>query len=151
MTLRMPEWAVRGRRWLSRALDRALGVYTPTITWTVIVAYAVIGWGLVEQPYTFSNTPSYANLIHFRSTATWGAAYLASAALLAAWRLIWRERGIGFLAHIVTAVLTVWWLGAFIIRWQTDKGTTVVNPVSWTVFLSLVVRSWRGVDDEQPR
>lgn len=121
-------------------------------TRTVIVAYVAIGVGLTLQPSRFANTPSYANLIAFTPSEAWGCGYLAVAALLVAWRLSQRPtQWLGILAHTAAAILTMWWLAAFVIRYATDDGTTIVNVVSWSVFLSLVARSAQGIDDDERR
>ena len=121
--------------------------------WTtrlVAIAYVAIGCGLTLQPGRFSNTPSYANLIAFVTAPGWGCAYLGVAALLIAWCLARRAHWLGVLAHTAAAILTMWWLAAFVIRYATDSGTTIVNVVSWGVFLSLVYKSSQGIDDYEP-
>jgi hypothetical protein len=125
--------------------------YAPVVTWTFAIAYVAIGAGLLFQPSRFSNTPSYANLLIFTSAGIWGCAYLAVAALMIGWRVAVRFRWLGVLAHVTAIALTSWWLVAFIVRYLTDNGTTVVNVVSWSVFLSLVIRSMSGLDDEEER
>lgn len=121
--------------------------YRPVITYTVVLAFAAIGLGLVLQPARFGETPSYANLLHFAPAEVWGAVYLSVAGLLLVWRLIQRQ-WIGVAAHTLASILTLWWLMAFVVRYFTDDATTIVNVVSWTVYLSLVVRSSGGLDDD---
>lgn len=113
-------------------------------TRTVILAYLAIGGGLLLQPGRFANTPSYANLILIMSSQAWGCMYLAAVALLIAWRLV-QPVWLGVVAHTFTLMVTLFWLLAFVIRYQTDDGTTIVNVVSWTVFLTLVIRSTFGM------
>ena len=113
-------------------------------TRTLIVAYVAIGVGLTLQPSRFANTPSYHNLLVFAAAQAWGCAYLAVAALFIAWRLA-QTRLLGVITHTAATILTLWWFAAFIIRYSTDDGTTIVNVVSWGVFLSLVARSAQGL------
>jgi hypothetical protein len=122
--------------------------YRPIITYTVVLAYAAIGLGLVLQPARFGATPSYANLLQFAPAEAWGAAYLTVAGLLVAWRMI-RHQWVGVAAHTLASILTVWWLLAFVVRYSTDNATTIVNVVSWSVFLSLVIRSSGGLDEDE--
>lgn len=122
-------------------------VYTPVITWTVIVAYLALALGMTFQPSRFSNTPSYGELLQVASAPTWGFGYFTVAVLLAAWRVS-RSRTVGVLAHTAGVILTGWWLAAFVHRYLTDSGTTLVNVVSWSVFFSLVIRSISGIDEE---
>lgn len=137
----------------ARKRDVTWGIYTPVITHTVVVAYVAIGVGLTLQPSRFSRTPSYANLLLFAPAEVWGCAYLGVAALLLAWRFTHAtipSRWLGVGAHTLAVILTLWWLAAFIIRYWTDDATTIVNVVSWSVFLSLVLRSTGGLDDDEP-
>lgn len=120
-------------------------------TRTLIFAYIAIGVGLTLQPFRFANTPSYANLLLFARSEIWGVMYLLVAALLMAWRLSYhvpRMSWLGVVAHTAAVILTSWWLVAFIIRYATDDGTTIVNIVSWGVFFTLVIRSSRRIENE---
>lgn len=121
--------------------------YRPIITYTVVAAFAAIGLGLTLQPARFGSTPSYANLLQFAPSEAWGAVYLLVACLLLAWRLT-PQRWLGIAAHTLAAILTLSWLAAFVVRYASDDATTIVNVVSWSVFLSLVIRSTGGLDDE---
>lgn len=118
---------------------------TIAVTRTLIAVYIAIGVGLTLQPYRFSNTPSYHNLLVFAPSEVWGVMYLLVAALLVAWRLV-QPQWLGVVAHTAAVILTSWWLIAFVIRYATDDGTTIVNVVSWSVFLSLIARSARRID-----
>lgn len=122
-------------------------IYTPIITWTVIVGYTVLALGMTLQPSRFSRTPSYGNLVQLFPIQLWGAAYLVVAALLLAWRVTDR-RSLGVFAHTVALILTMWWWGAFVLRWSTDNSTTIVNPVTWGWALSFVLRSAVGLDEQ---
>ncbi len=119
-----------------------------TTTRTLIAAYLVIGVGLTLQPERFANTPSYANLLVFARSQVWGVMYLLVAALLIGWRLSPKARWLGVLAHTAAITLTAWWWVAFVVRYATDDGTTVVNIVSWGVFLTLAARSAHWIDPE---
>lgn len=123
-------------------------LYTPVISWTVIAAFMALGIGMTLQPDRFARTPSYANLLSFAPAQVWGCAHLLVAALLLAWRMSTHTRWIGVIAHTAGIMLTLWWLGAFVIRWLTDDATTIVNVVSWSILLSLLIRSTNGLDDE---
>jgi len=113
----------------------------------IAAAYLVIGGALLLQPTRFESTPAYANLIDIANQKVWGAAYVLCAVLLAVYVLMVSNRFYGILAHTVTIIVTVIWLFAFIVRWWTDAGTTVVNIVSWAVFLFLAIRSGTLVDE----
>ncbi len=120
---------------------------TKSTTYMLIVAYIAIGVGLTLQPSRFANTPSYANLLAFAASQVWGVMYLTVAALLVTWRLS-KVRWLGVTSHTLGIVLTLWWWAAFIIRYITDNGTTIVNIVSWGVFLFLVARSAHWINAE---
>jgi hypothetical protein len=125
----------------------ALSIYTPAVTWTVIVADVGLGLGMVLQPDRFARTPSYGNLIGIAPIQAWGGAHIAVALGLLVWRLF-HCRGIGIAAHMAAAGLTCGWFCAFIIRFATDSSTTIVNVVSWGVMVSLVARSIVGLDED---
>lgn len=133
-------------------MSRTWPSYKPVITYTISTAYSAIGLGLMAQPSRFARTPSYANLLQFAPARAWGAAYLLIAVLLVAWRLTHRvpsvSRRLGVAAHTLATSITLWWLAAFVVRYATDDATTIVNLVSWSVFLSLVIRSSGGLDAE---
>lgn len=123
--------------------------YAPGVTWAAVYLSFVIGVGLALQPERFAHTPSYANLLALAPSQVWGCcAYLLVAALLIAWRLSPRTRALGVTAHAAAALLIAWWFIAFVIRWSTDRNTTVVNMVSWSLFLGVIALSAQGVDDE---
>lgn len=108
------------------------------------VTFTAIGLALVLQPARFANTPSYSNLIAIAGQAVWGLAYLGCAALLVISLLPLGRRPkwtFAVVAHTVSIALTGVWLAAFVVRYITDDGTTIVNIASWGVYLALLVRS----------
>lgn len=117
-------------------------------TGIVILAYTLIGLGLVLQPDRFSRTPAYGNLIHVFTAVTWGALYLAVAAGLALWLAGVTPIWFGTSAHTIAVMLVGGWLAAFVVRYATDSATTIVNVASWTVFLILTVQSSVSVYDD---
>jgi hypothetical protein len=136
----------------SRVSDTWRG--TVWTTRTLLIAYLAIGVGLTTQPDRFANTPSYANLLISAPAQLWGCAYIVVATLFIAWRLVQTTStvphpGFGIFVHTVALALTAWWWVAFIIRYATDDGTTIVNVVSWGVFLSLIARSAQGLNPER--
>ena len=114
----------------------------PTVLMSVV--FAAIGVGLVAQPCRFANTPSYANLLEIVGPLFWGVTYLVCAALLGLSLLPLPRRWgwvVAVVAHTASIALTGSWMAAFIVRYLTDDGTTIVNVASWGVFLALLVRS----------
>lgn len=116
----------------------------PTVT--VTVAYTLLGLGMLGQPARFDRTPAYGNLTQIVDVQIWGGAYLGVAALLMVY-LLRPDRLTAILAHTAGAALTLIWLTAFIVRFATDPGTTIVNVVSWLVFALLLIRSGLGAED----
>jgi len=113
------------------------------------VVFAALGLTLWLQPGRYHNTPSYANLLDLLPTWGWGLAY-DTAAVLSAWCLVrYTNKRLVIPAHTYGIVLLVVWWIAFIIRWVTDGGTTIVNVVSWGVFLYLMTRSMAKLVDDR--
>lgn len=112
------------------------------------VVFAAIGLTLMLQPSRYANTPSYANLLDIARQQTWSVAYLVAAALKVAAISRPAHRVLAIITHTVAITLVGVWLAAFIIRWLTDDGTTVVNVSSWSVYLYLVVRSALAIDTQ---
>jgi hypothetical protein len=107
----------------------------------VAFAYALYSLGMLTQPERFSNTPAYGTLTQMLHIQVWGLVYLVTAGLFAVYAAFVVSRTTAIIVHIVGLIVTtVWWL-AFVIRWLTDEGTTIVNVVSWGVFLLLIGRS----------
>lgn len=112
----------------------------------ILFAYLAIGLTLIFQPDRYANTPSYANLIDVLPQWAWGALYLAVALLLAAARLT-PNRLIAIVSHTTAIALTASWLLAFVVRYVTDSGTTIVNIVSWGTFLTILIISVTQLND----
>jgi hypothetical protein len=106
-----------------------------------------IGLTLWFQPGRYANTPSYADLLAILPQHGWSAFYLAAGTLKAA--SIWRyeQRWLVVVTHTVAIALVGSWLLAFVVRWLTDPGTTIVNVASWSTYLYLVIRSALMLDD----
>lgn len=133
-----------GRAWLSQ--PRFLIV-------VMTCAYLAIGVTLIVQPYRYDNTPSYAVLLQIADQGAWGTAYLVIAAGIGASAVSTGRRYSRWLAvtsHTAAIALTGAWLAAFVVRWLTDDGTTIVNIVSWSVYLALLIRSALQLDDLHP-
>jgi uncharacterized membrane protein len=112
------------------------------------IVFFCLGITLWLQPSRFHNTPSYANLLALIPTEGWGSIYLTTAALCTSCIVSYPLRWLTTVTHTVgITLLGVWWL-AFWIRWLTDGGTTIVNVLSWGVFLYLMVRSAMKLDDQ---
>ena len=111
------------------------------------VAFLAFGVTLWFQPGRYANTPSYANLLVILPQHAWSVIYLGTAALkvVSIWQ--YTRRALVIVCHTVAIMLLASWLGAFVVRYLTDDGTTIVNVVSWSVFLYLAVRSALMVDE----
>jgi hypothetical protein len=115
----------------------------------IIAAYFIIGLTLILQPDKYASTPSYANLIYILPSWLWGVIYLITVVFLIFSQLFVTPLYIGVTAHTVAIALTTVWFLAFVVRYFTDEGTTIVNVVSWGVFLTmLIVSAARLVDDK---
>lgn len=111
------------------------------------VVFTTIGLTLLVQPGRYANTPSYANLLDIARQQTWSVAYLVAAALKVAAICRPAHRLLARITHTVSFILVGVWLAAFVIRWATDDGTTIVNVSSWSVYLYLVVRSALSINN----
>lgn len=107
----------------------------------IAIAYLGLGLGMLLQPRRFSATPAYGNLIEILNIQAWGVCYLLVAVLLGSYISLLTSRLFGITAHIMALIVTMVWWFAFVIRWLTDANTTVVNVVSWFVFLLVIARS----------
>lgn len=105
------------------------------------VAFLTIGATLIFQTDRYNNTPSYGILLDVLPAIAWGAMYLVAGGLLALYVWKWRSQPFSIVAHTAAATLSMVWLSAFVIRYITDPGTTIVNVVSWSVYTLLVLRS----------
>lgn len=121
--------------------------WSEVFTRAIAVLFGVLGMAMIFQSERFSRTPAYANLITLAPAEFWGSCYLVIAVLLAAWRLK-NWRWIGVVGHTLAFVLLGVWLIAFIIRYLTDSSTTIVNVVSWSMYLLALLRSSAGLESE---
>lgn len=121
--------------------DLADGGRWPVPLIAVTAGYFLIGLGLVFQAPRFSNTPSYANLINILPSPAWGAIYLVAATLMGTAALLPTVRALTTVATTFGIALTAAWLLAFVVRYLTDDGTTIVNVVSWSVFCTVLAHS----------
>jgi hypothetical protein len=128
------------REWLKLDDARSHGVI-------MTVVFFCLGITLWLQPYRYHNTPSYANLLETIPTWGWAIIYLVTAALCLGCVLT-RAKWLVTVSHTIgITLLAIWWF-AFWIRWLTDGGTTIVNVLSWGVFLYLMIRSAAKLDDQ---
>ena len=112
------------------------------------VVFTVIGITLLLQPQRYADTPSYGNLLAIARPQTWAVIYLTVAALKAV--CVWRyqhARTLVIVTHTLSIMLVLAWLAAFVVRYATDSGTTIVNVASWSVYLYLLIRSALRVDE----
>jgi small-conductance mechanosensitive channel len=110
------------------------------------VVFLCLGATLWLQSDRYHNTPSYANLLDLIPAWGWGLAYLAAGALSIACLQATYQLLVVISVTYSTILVLVWWL-AFWIRWATDGGTTIVNVLSWGVFLYLTIRSFINLAD----
>jgi hypothetical protein len=135
-----------GARWWTKA-QTALLEDSPA-TWPariMVLFYTLLGLGMLAQPDRYSRTPAYANLLEVVGIQLWGILYLLVAALLLAYVFLNVSRGMAFAIHVVAFLLTVWWFGAFAIRWLTNDSTTNVTTSVWLGFLFIIARSARRI------
>ena len=136
-------WAwVNHREWVGRVAAMPLFV--------VLAAFAAFGVDLFVQPERWDNTPSYANLLDIFDQQIWGSIYLAVAVVMVVSIAKPNIRTLAVVAHTMAAALILAWLLAFIIRWLNNSGTTIVNPVMWSVLLYLIVHSLLKLDNAPP-
>jgi hypothetical protein len=108
----------------------------------LILILTAIGVTLIVQPDRYSNTPSYANLLNVLPAWGWGIAYSA-VAVLHGCELWFRKQLLTTITHTIGIILVTAWLAAFVVRYITDDGTTIVNVASWSAYLYLELRSLR--------
>lgn len=122
----------------------------PVQTVVVTVILAVFGVALIAQSDRWAHTPAYGNLLRIFSADVWGVIHLCVAAAMVTGILLPAYRLVRLAAHTLAGVLLLVWEGAFIIRYLTDSGTTIVNVVSWGTYLMLVVWAMRLIDPVHP-
>ncbi|GAC1374835.1 MAG: hypothetical protein NVSMB4_02630 [Acidimicrobiales bacterium] len=105
------------------------------------LSFTAFGADLLVQPSRWDNTPSYANLLDLMGQAWWGLLHLVAAAIMAASIVFRHHRILAVVAHTMGVALVGSWLAAFVVRWLTDPGTTIVNVVTWSVYLYLMLYS----------
>lgn len=119
-----------------------LGLKEPRSHMVVLgTIFYAFGLTMSWQPGRYFNTPSYANLLQLLRPEWWGAIHIL-AAILMTLCIIWHENTkLIFASHIIGLLLLAFWWVAFIVRYFTDEGTTIVNVCSWGVFVYLLIRS----------
>lgn len=108
----------------------------------ICIAYTIYGLGMVLQPRRFSATPAYGNLTKLLDIRWWGVLYLVMALMFGLYTVFLTHRTFGIATHLIGLAVTGYWLVAFLIRWVSDSGTTVVNVGSWLVLTLLIARSF---------
>jgi hypothetical protein len=109
--------------------------------------FTLLALTLWFQPERFSNTPSYANLLNILRQHTWAVLYAIPAILMMVSLKYYMLRGLVIVTHTLTGAMLIAWEYAFIVRWITDSGTTIVNVLSWFVLIYLLIRSAVTIDD----
>lgn len=118
--------------------------HSRTIVMTTVFTALALGLGF--QGGRFTRTPAYANILDIANQTTWAIAHAFVAVLVIGTFRYHTSRVYLTVTHTTSIILlATWWL-AFVIRWFTDDSTTVVNVLSWGVFLYLAVRSLLLVD-----
>lgn len=116
-------------------------------TITIALVHLAIGANLILDDRRFANTPSYGNLLQIMSAPWWGTIFVTVGVILGVALFVRLPRPLIVAGHTAAIAVTAVWLAAFIVRYFTDSSTTVVNVVSWSVFLSLLIRAMLGLDD----
>ena len=119
----------------------------PSALVAVTIVFYAFALALWLQPSRWANTPSYGVLLSIFPQSVWGTIYAVLAILLSA--TIWKPtlRPLAVTAHTASIALIALWLVAFIIRYATDPGTTIVNVASWSTYLMLLIQSALVLDD----
>jgi hypothetical protein len=113
------------------------------------VVFAALAGGLAFQPHRFDRTPAYATLLAMLPQQIWALIYGVAAVLVVASVIRPRWRPLVTVTHTFSiTLLAVWWV-AFLIHWLTDSNTTIVNVLTWGVFLYLATRSAWLVDSHR--
>jgi hypothetical protein len=141
---------IKSPKSMKRYVNRARLWFTEARTHMFFMACSFLAFGftLWLQPERYYNTPSYANLLQVASPTAWGSMYLFCAVLLFIVTFRRKVKVISIIAHGISLALMLWWLVAFIIRYATDDGTTIVNVISWSTYTYLLVRSALLIGDD---
>jgi hypothetical protein len=123
----------------------------PAVTLSLTVILAVFGFALIFQSSRWSKTPAYANLLDVFSAQTWGLIYLGATLCMVVGLVLRHTRWVGLAAHALTFMLLFGWELGFLIRYFTDSATTIVNVISWSTYVGLVMWSTRRLDDHTAR
>lgn len=108
---------------------------------SIVIAYTLLGLGMIIQPARYARTPAYGNLITVLDIQVWGALYVVVGVLFLVYVRATVSRSWALLIHVLGFALTGAWLLALVIRYLTDPGTTNVTVVAWLTFLILIWRS----------
>lgn len=129
-----------------RAYLRSPGPFPINFVWMTVVMM-VFGLALIFQESRWSNTPAYANLLQISNSHVWGAIYLTIGIVMISALLQLHRRWLLVFAHTAAIALIGAWFVAFVVRWLTDDGTTIVNVVSWLTYLFMLIRSATVIDN----
>lgn len=123
-----------------------LGEARSHMVWMTMV-FTGIGVTLIIQPHRYDNTPSYANLLAVFTQNVWGALYLVGAVATAIALMQYRRKVLVSLMLFIAGCDVLGWWWAFVYRYATDSGTTIVNVLSWATDLYLIGRCIITLDD----
>lgn len=132
------------KRWT--AIRQTIGHEWTWPGWLISLLYLAIGLTLWLQPHRYDNTPSYGILLQVLSARTWGFLYIGVALLMIGYVTRFRSLRYAILAHVAITGLTGFWLAAFVVRYVSDSGTTIVNVASWSTYLIIIIRSAFMID-----
>jgi hypothetical protein len=119
----------------------------PISTLGLIFIFLGFALGLILQPYRWSATPAYGNLLTIFSAQSWGIIYIVIGFALFLYIVLLHEvRFFGMIVHTAAFVLLASWEVSFIIRWATDPKTTIANTISWLAFIAIATRSAAVMD-----
>lgn len=122
---------------------------TTSVIWSSLITgiFLIFGTALILQPSRWANTPSYANLLALLSSEMWGIIHLVVGIALGITFYTARHvKWFSIITHTAAIALVSAWFVAFIVRYLTDDGTTIVNVVSWGVYLALLIQSAVSLD-----
>ena len=118
----------------------------PIATVGLAFIHLVFAAGLILQPYRWSATPAYGNLLLVLSAQVWGFIYLGVGIVLTLAVVFPRVRGLAISAHTLAFILLAFWEAAFVMRTLTVWKTTIANVVAWGTYLGIVVASAMQID-----